>query len=235
MFRHQTFYTKFEFLCLYSRCLFQSRAPLLLVSLVMTRATCEEYSSFLAPLNDANIGLGQVIFLPGIQRHHHDVTEDDRRTSVREERNIVFEEDGDEEEYEYSDVTTVTSYNRDEDIVHLTANGDEISSAEDLAVSDPDEAINSVDPLEAVFLEEESLFPAGAGVDDPPPTEPIISGSYAYMRKQSSWSLNIFMSLTSAYKDRSRERQVCVVTREKYSMMIDVALVAAWPMLFTGL
>ena len=234
MFRHQTFYKKFQFLCLYSRCLFQSRAPLLLVSLVMTRVTCQESSSFLAALNDANIGLGQVVFLPGNQRPQQGLI-DDIQTSVREERNIVFEEDDDEEEYEYSDVTTVTSYNRDEDIVHLTANGDEISSAEDLAVSDPDEAINSVDPLEAVFLEEESLFPAGAGVDDPPPTEPIISGSYAYMRKQSSWSLNIFMSLTSAYKDRSRERQVCVVTREKYSMMIDVALVAAWPMLFTGL
>ena len=147
----------------------------------------------------------------------------------------MFEEEDDQEEYEYSDVTTVTSYNRDEDIVHLTANEDEISSAEDLAVSDPDEAINSVDPLEAVFLEEESLFLAGAGVDDHPRPEPLISGSYAYMRKQSSWSLSIFMSLTSAYKDCSRERQVRGVTRKNYSMMIDVALVAAWPMLFTGL
>ena len=202
----------------------------------MSRVTCHESSSFLAALNDANIGLGQVVFLPGNQRPQQGVIDDDIQTSVREERNIVFEEDDDEEEYEYSDVTTVTSYNRDEDIVHLTANEDEISSAEDLALSDPDEAINSVDPLEAVFLEEESLFPAGAGVvDDHPPAEPLISGSYAYMRKQSSWSLSIFMSLTSAYKDCSRERQVRGVTREKYSMMIDVALVAAWPMLFTGL
>lgn len=164
-----------------SLCVFQSRAPLLLVSLVMTRATCEEYSSFLAPLNDANIGLGQVIFLPGIQRHHHDVTEDDRRTSVREERNIVFEED-DDQDYEYSDATTVTSYYRDEDIVHLAANEDEISSAEDLALSDPDGAINTVDPLEAVFLEEESLFPASVP-DHPHKEVPLMSGSYAYMRK----------------------------------------------------
>ena len=164
-----------------SLCVFQSRAPLLLVSLVMTRVTCEEHSSFLAPLNDANIGLGQVIFLPGIQRHHQDVIEDDRLTSVREERNIVFEED-DDQDYEYSDATTVTSYYRDEDIVHLAANEDEISSAEDLALSDRDGAINSVDPLEAVFLEEESLFPASVP-DHPHKEEPLMSGSYAYMRK----------------------------------------------------
>ena len=104
--------------------LFQSSAPLLLFSLVMTRVTCEEYSSFLAPLNDANIGLGQVVFLSGNQRPQQDVIDDDRRTSVREERNIVFEEDEDE----YSDSTTVTSYIRDEDIIHLAANEDEIRS-----------------------------------------------------------------------------------------------------------
>ena len=146
----------------------------------MTRVTCEEYSSFLAPLNDANIGLGQVVFLPGIQRHHQDVIEDDdrHRTSVREERNIVFEEDD-----EYSDATTVTSHIRDEDIVHLAANEDEISSAEDLALSDPDEAINSVDPLEAVFLEEESLFPASVPDHPHKEEETLMSGSYAYMRK----------------------------------------------------
>ena len=159
--------------------LFQSRAPLLLFSLMMTRVTCEEYSSFLAPLNDANIGLGQVVFLSGNQRPQQDVIDDDRRTSVREERNIVFEEDEDE----YSDSTTVTSYNRDEDLIHLAANEDEISSAEDLALSDPDEAINSVDPLEAVFLEEESLFPAVSVADPPHEAAPLISGSYAYMRK----------------------------------------------------
>ena len=163
----------------------------------MTRATCQEYASFLAPLNDANIGLGQVIFLNSNQRHQQDViVDDDRRTSVREERNIVFEED--ESEDEYSDAaTTVASYYRDEDIIHLAANEDEISSAEDLAVSDPDEAINSVDPLEAVFLEEESLLPV-SGPDHPQVEEPLMSGSYAYMRKQSSWSLSIFISRTSA-------------------------------------
>ena len=155
---------------------------MLLVSLVMTRVTCEEYSSFLAPLNDANIGLGQVVFLPGIQRHHQDIIEDDdRQISVREERNIVFEED-DHQDYEYSDATTVTSHIRDEDIDHLAADEDEISFAEDLALSDPDEAINSVDPLEAVFLEEESLFPASVP-DHPHKEESLMSGSYAYMRK----------------------------------------------------
>ena len=149
----------------------------------MTRVTCEEYSSFLAPLNDANIGLGQVVFLPGIQRHHQDVIEDDdrHRTSVREERNIVFEED-DDQDYEYSDATAVTSHYRDEDIDHLAADEDEISFAEDLALSDPDEAINSVDPLEAVFLVVYSLLPASVP-DHPRKEESLMSGSYAYMRK----------------------------------------------------
>ena len=52
--------------------------------------------------------------------------------SERREILIVYEEDEDE----YSDSTSVSSYNRDE------------------------EAINSVDHLQAVFLEVESLFPA---------------------------------------------------------------------------
>ena len=155
---------------------FQSRVSLLLVSLVVTRGACQEYSSFLAPINEANIDLSQVIFLPSNQRSLQDTIDDDSQTSVREERNIVLEEEDDDEKYEYSDVTTVASDDRDDYISHLASIE---GSAEDVTVGDLNEAIYSVDPLEAVFLEEES---PEYDSEHPQEDRPSISGSYAYMR-----------------------------------------------------
>ena len=89
-----------------------ARVLLTLVSL----ATCQ-YTSFLAPLNDAGIGLGQVIFLPSLsshhQHHHH------HHQSSRHQRNIQFEDFSSDE----SEIKTVIEYDENEigsgrDLVH---------------------------------------------------------------------------------------------------------------------
>ena len=86
-----------------------SRVLLTLVSL----ATCQ-HTSFLAPLNDAGIGLGQVIFLPSLSSHHQH-----QHQSSRHQRNIQLEDFSSDE----SEIKTVIEYDENEigsgrDLVH---------------------------------------------------------------------------------------------------------------------
>ena len=141
--------------------------------------TCETYNSFLSPLNDANVGLSQVIFLPeaDVQReyqvdhlqHHHLNNE----YKVREERNVWSRNDDTELIDDYTDFTAVGGNYRDEDLIHFEANEEEIGSAES-GLSD--DVINIIDPVYSVFNEEPVHEEHEQLYDQP------MSGSYAYIR-----------------------------------------------------
>ena len=137
--------------------------------------TCQTYNSFLSPLNDAHVGLSQVIFLPepAVQHdyqldHHQHHLEDEYK--VRDERNVWSRNDDIELIDDYTDFATVGSDYRDEDLIHFEANEEEIGSA-DRGLSD--DVISIIDPVYSVFNEE----PTPEQLYDQP-----MSGSYAYIR-----------------------------------------------------
>ena len=143
--------------------------------------TCQTYNSFLSPLNDANIGLSQVLFLPEAAvhheyqldhlQHHH---QRNNEYKVRDERNVWSRNDDIELIDDYTDFTAVAHNYRDEDLIHFEANEEEIGSAE-RALSD--DVINIIDPVYSVFNEEPVHEEEPEQLYDQP-----MSGSYAYIR-----------------------------------------------------
>jgi len=138
------------------------RSAIFTLLVILTGVKTQSHMSFLAPLNDANIDLSQIIFLPS--RHQ---SYSNQLSSAREERQVRFPED------DASDVSDeyITNDNDDESsdrgdrIVKIEID-DEIGSGdfrEDLVTNDD---INTLDLNENVSNEEAN--------------DHGMSGSYAY-------------------------------------------------------